>query len=78
MLDNLNYNIILGAITAVCSAIGFIVKRLVSKIDKLEEESISKEEVRMLIADKVDPLKDRMERIEIKLDEIIHLLMRNK
>lgn len=54
----------------------YFLKRMAMRIDTLEAEldqKLSDDHVRRLIADKLDPLRDRMTAIERKIDKLLDL-----
>lgn len=74
---------ILVIYTLVPSVIGlgtYLMKALLNRLNELEKAMSSKleeEEVRQLLADKIDPIKEGLSKVEVKLDRIMDLLLRN-
>lgn len=57
---------------------GFLMRSFSERISSLEKElpnKLNDAEVRQLMADKIDPLKDAIQKLDQKLDEIYKLLM---
>ena len=67
--------------SAVLGLIAHVVRSQVQRIDDLEHSIMRKtdeSEVRQIVADKVDPIKESMSEIKEKVDKVIDLLIRNK
>jgi hypothetical protein len=59
----------------------FIIKSFHKRLTHIEnnmDKLMTEDQVRMLLNDKLEPLKDRMVILELKLDKIIDLLLRIK
>jgi len=71
------FYIIIGTVFSLVTSLGlFIMKRMSNRLDQLEvdlQETVSDKHVRLLIADKVEPLADRMKNIEVKIDKLLDL-----
>ncbi len=73
--------IALAIMTVMASVVGWLIKRLVYRIERMEsqlQQYVTEPEVRQIIEDKVDPVKERLSRMEAKMDEIIQLLLSRK
>jgi hypothetical protein len=59
----------------------FIIKSYNKRLTHIEDSMdklMTEDQVRLLLNDKLEPLKDRMTIIELKLDKLIDLLLRMK
>lgn len=73
--------VILAVLGIVGSLVRFIMSRLADRIQALENETkkkLCKSEARIIIQDKIEPLKARIDHIDDKLDKIIEILMQGK
>lgn len=78
-MEGILSNMLLLAISATISVLAFFLKRLLNRINRLEEEQhhlVTENEVRQIVSDKVDPIKERLTRIEAGIDNITRLLMK--
>jgi len=78
-MESVIVNVLLSLLAACGTMVMFIIRRILARIEKLEEREhdyLNKKEIRFTIEDKVEPLRERMHRIELKLDEIINLLLK--
>lgn len=58
---------------------GFVMRSYVSRIDALEQVSKTKldePQIRQIIADKIDPIREDVQELKVKLDTIIELLIK--
>jgi Tfp pilus assembly protein PilO len=73
-------SISIPVITGFLSILGFWVKSMMNRIEKLEERQKTKQDeqqVRQLMADKVDPLKEKLEEIKDSVDRLYDLWINN-
>lgn len=69
---------ILALFSGIVSIGIFIMKKVLERIQKLEDndrDHVTMGEVRRVIEDQVDPMKQQVRRIEIKLDKIIEMMI---
>ncbi len=69
-------SIIIPLITGVLSVLGFWGRSMMQRIDQLEERQKTKQDeaqVRQLMSDKVDPLKEKLEEIKDSVDRLYDL-----
>jgi len=68
-------------ISLVIGVVGFLVKTQMQRIDVLEKEMTTKpsdEDVRRVLDDKIEPIKDSMTEIRNKVDKVIDMLLNNR
>lgn len=65
-------------IVIICGVIGYLIRVQMGRIDMLEQHMVRKVEepqVRQIIADKIDPLKEDIQQVNNKLDTIYNILI---
>lgn len=79
MNDITHILMIYGAIPSILGFGAFLVRSLLNRLTEVEREvadKIDEPRVREIMADKIIPLKEDINKLEIKLDRIIDLLMK--
>lgn len=67
-------------VPSVLGVVAYIVRAQMQRLDTLERQMITKtdeHEVRQLLSDKVDPIKESMSEIKEKVDKVIDLLLKH-
>jgi len=60
---------------------GYMVQTVTSRLGKLEEDmskKVSQEDVRQLVADKIDPIREDIHEVKTKLDKVMDILITRK
>lgn len=68
-------------VPSVLGVVAYIVRAQMQRLDLLEQQmpmKMTEAEVRQVLADKVDPIKESMVEIKEKVDKVIDLLLKNK
>lgn len=71
--------LVCAAVPTLIGIIGFFMKSILARIDILEKEIPSKlneTEVRQLLVDKIDPIREDIKDLQIKLDKIVDILLK--
>jgi Tfp pilus assembly protein PilO len=74
-------SLLITVATILLGIISFFLRAQMQRIDTLEDQiatKTSEAEVRQLLADKVDPLKEKMSEITEKVDKVIDLLIKKR
>lgn len=65
-------------IVILLGAIGYLIRIQVARIDMLEQrmtQKVEEPQVRQILADKIDPLKEDIQQVNNKLDSIYNILI---
>ena len=71
----------IAVLTLTGSLVRFIMTRLADRIKALEDETkrkLCKSEARVIIEDKINPLKERLDKMDDKLDKILDIIISGK
>lgn len=71
--------LIYGALPSILGFGAFLVKSLLNRLDLVEtlvDSKVNELRVRELLSDKVDPIREDIQELKVKLDKITDLLMR--
>lgn len=69
---------IVGLLSSICL---FLLKRIMNRLDEMEvevQQRTTEAEVRQLLQDKLDPIKDRIMAIDIKLERLLDMFLRKQ
>lgn len=75
LLKNILLYVILPGI---CGLVSFFIKSILNRITRIESilnTKVDEQEVRQLLADKVEPLREDVQELKVKLDKIIDILI---
>lgn len=81
MDDTTRLLLIYAIIPGVIGIISYMIKSILTRLDAVEKllpHKLEEAEVRQLLADKIDPLSNDIQRFEIKLDKIMDILIQGK
>lgn len=76
--DTIIQTIVAVVLTSLVALIAYVYKALTNRLDAVEQRvdnTMSASETRDMIKDHVEPISDRIQHIETKLDQIIQLLL---
>lgn len=68
-------------IPAVLGGIGYFMQSILKRIDVLEREvpfKLNETEVRQLLIDKIDPIREDIKDLQTKLDKIVDILLKRQ
>lgn len=81
MDDTLKLMLSYVVIPIIITIVGFIMRTIHSRIDHLEKlvpTKLDQAEVRQIVADKIDPLREDIHEIKAKLDRVMDILIERK
>lgn len=78
-MDYVHVLVIYGALPSILGFGAFLVKSLLNRLDMVEtaiQHKVDEPRVRELLADKVDPIREDIQELKVKLDKITDLLLK--